>query len=123
MKRSIMFAFVVTAVVSIGTVFAHDEVKGKPISMTGTVVDTGCYMAHGAKGADHVACATKCAKNGVPLAIVDDSGKLYMPIAAEHTNQNLKLMPFVEKKVKIDGTLIEKGGVSGIAIKTVVAAE
>lgn len=119
MKRSILFAFLL----AVGSLFAHDEPKGKPISMTGTVVDTGCYMAHGAKGADHVACATKCAKNGVPLAIVDDSGKLYMPIAAEHTNQNLKLMPFVEKKVKIDGTLIEKGGMAGIAIKTIAAAE
>ena len=50
MKRSILFAFVL----AVGALFAHDEPKGKPISMTGTVVDTGCYMAHGAKGADHV---------------------------------------------------------------------
>ena len=101
----------------------HDEVAGKPISVTGTVVDTGCYMAHGAKGAEHATCAAACAKNGVPLAIVDDAGKLYIPVASDHKNQNLKLTPFIEKKVKVDGTLIEKGGVAGIAIKTVAAAE
>ena len=51
-----------------------------------------------------------------------DSGKVYMPVAADHKNQNLKLMPFIEKKVKVTGTTVEKGGVNGIAIKTVEAA-
>lgn len=119
MKRSVFFAFLL----AVGALFAHDEPKGKPITVTGLVVDTGCYLSHDSKGADHTACATTCAKNGVPLAILDDKGKLYMPIAADHKNQNLKLMPFIEKKVKVDGTLLEKGGVSGIAIKTVAAAE
>jgi hypothetical protein len=119
MKRSMFLALVLAA----GALFAHDEHKGKPITVTGLVVDTGCYLSHDSKGEDHTACATKCAKNGVPLAVVDEKGKLYIAIGADHTNPNAKLMPFVEKKVKIDGTLIEKGGISGIAIKTVVAAE
>lgn len=119
MKRTILLAISVAA----GLVLAHDEPKGKAISITGVVVDSGCYMSHGGKGDKHVACAVACAKNGVPLAIVDDAGKLYLPVATDHTNQNKKLMEFVEKKVKVDGTLVEKGGISGIAIKSVAAAE
>ncbi len=103
--------------------FAHEEPKGKAITITGTVVDTGCYMSHGAIGEKHVECATACAKLGIPLAIVDAAGKVYMPIAADHKNPNTKLMPFIEKKVKVSGTLLEKGGLEGIAIKTMDAAE
>lgn len=102
--------------------FAHDEPKGKPITMTAKVIDTGCYFSHDTD-ANHATCATTCAKNGVPLALLDASGKLFMVIAANHQNPNTKLMPFVEKKVKVTGTELEKGGLRGILIKTVEAAE
>jgi hypothetical protein len=102
---------------------AHEGHDGKPIVMTGTVVDTGCYMSHDSKAADHTACATACAKNGVPLAILDEKGKLYLPVASDHKNPNAKLMDFIAKKVKVSGTLIEKGGMQGIAIKTVALSQ
>ena len=104
-RIAILTAMLTTAV------FAHDEPKGKPVTITGTVVDTGCYMSHDAKGDKHTDCATMCAKAGVPLAIVDDAGKLYMPVAADHKNQNAKLLPFIKKKVKVTGTLFHKTGV------------
>jgi hypothetical protein len=76
-------------------------------------------MSHDAIGEKH----TDCAKNGVPLALVDAVGKVYMLVAADHKNQNAKLMPFVEKKVKVSGTLPEKGGLAGLTIKTIEAAQ
>jgi hypothetical protein len=100
---------------------AH-EPAGKPITLTAKVVDTGCFFGHETPG-DHTACATACAKNGVPLALLDGSGKLFFVIAADHKNPNTKLLPFVEKKVKVTGTEIEKGGLHGVLIKTVEAAE
>ena len=111
------------AALAASVLLAHEEPKGKAINVTGQVIDTGCYIAHGGQGADHAACAATCAKNGVPLAIVDSSGKIYMPVAVDHKNQNARLMPFIEKKVKVSGTLLEKGGVTGIAIKTIEAAD
>ena len=100
----------------------HDD-HAKTTTMTALVVDSGCYMSHDSKGEKHVTCATSCAKAGVPLALLDDSGKLFIPVAADHKNQNEKLMPFIEKRVKVTGTLMEKGGVKGFAIKTVEAAK
>ncbi|WP_155121565.1 hypothetical protein [Bryobacter aggregatus] len=101
----------------------HDS-HGKEMTMTGLVVDTGCYLSHDTKGEKHVACATACAKAGVPLALLDEaSGTLYIPVAADHKNQNERLMPFIEKKVKVSGTLVEKGGVKGFVIKSVEAAK
>ena len=119
MKRSLLAG----AVLALGVLFAHEEPKGKSITVTGQVIDTGCYLSHDSKGPDHAACAAACAKNGVPLAIVDANGKVYMPIAADHKNQNAKLMPFLEKKVKVTGTQLDKGGVNGIAVKTIEAAD
>jgi hypothetical protein len=101
---------------------AHDEPKGKPITMTAKVVDTGCYFSHDTKG-DHAACAAMCAKKGIPLALVDDAGQMFLVVAAEHTNPNTQLIPFVEKKVKVTGTALEKNGMHAVLIKTVEEAK
>lgn len=103
--------------------FAFDDAKLKPITLIGTVVDTGCYLVHDGMGADHEECARECAKNGIPLAILDAEGKVYLPLGVDHSNPNTRLMPFIEKKVKISGTLVERGGLSGISIKTVEVAK
>lgn len=115
-----------TAAVALATgfLFAHDEPHGKPITLTAQVVDSGCYLSHDhSDGEDHLACAKTCANAGVPLALVDGTGKLYMVVAADHKNPNTKLLPFIQKKVKVSGTLLQKGGLNGIAIKTIEPAE
>lgn len=117
-----MSRFFITAVALIVTAIALPAQTGKPIELTALVIDTGCYLSHDTKGEKHVRCATACAKAGVPLALLDEkSGTVYLPIAQDHKNQNLRLMPFIEKKVKVSGTLHEKAGVKGIVIKTVEA--
>ena len=99
--------------------FAHDEHKGKEMTLTATVVDTGCYLSHDTKGEKHVKCATACAKAGVPLALLDEKGTVWLPVAMDHKNQNEKLMAFIEKRVKVTGTVVEKGGMKGLFVKTV----
>ena len=124
MKRhALTLGLALASLIFTSSTFAREEQKEKLIAVIGHVVDTGCYVTHDTKGPEHANCAATCAKNGVPLAILDDSGKLYMPIAMDHKNQNLKLAPFIEKKVKIIGTASKKGGLTGIAIKTVEPAE
>ena len=103
--------------------FAFDDAKLKPITLVGTVVDTGCYLVHDGVGPEHTDCATECAKKGIPLAIVDGTGKVYLPLGVDHTHPNTLLMPFIEKKVKVTGTEVQRGGLTGISIKTVEAAK
>ena len=102
-----------------GLLWAFDEAKLTPITIVGTVVDTGCYMVHDGIGADHAKCATECAKKGVALAILDGNGKVYLPLGVDHSNPNKHLMPYIEQKVKVTGTAVERGGLTGISIKTV----
>lgn len=80
-------------------------------------------MVHDGIGAEHEECATECAKKGIPLAILDTSGKVYLPLGVDHANPNTLLMPFIEKKVKVTGTSVERGGLTGISIKTIEAAK
>lgn len=121
MKTAILMLIAGTAV----AMAQHDhDGQSKMMTMTSLVVDTGCYMSHSSKGDKHASCAMACAKAGVPLALLDEaSGTLYIPVATDHKNQNEKLMPFIEKRVKVTGTLVEKGGVKGFSIKTVEAAK
>ena len=120
MKRQTFF---VVSVIGPILLFAYDDAKLKPITVIGTVVDTGCYMVHDGIGADHQECAAECAKKGIPLAIVDTTGKVYLPLGLDHENPNTRLISFIEKKVKVTGTSVERGGLSGIAIKTIEAAK
>ena len=54
-------------------------------SWTGEVVDLACYVAQGAKGADHAGCAKTCVKNGQPMGLLTDDGTLVL-LAADHKN-------------------------------------
>ena len=104
-----------------GMLFAAEDSRLHPVTITGTVIDTGCYMIHDGIGPEHEKCARMCAKKGIPLAVVDEAGKVWLPLGADHRNPNTPLLPFIEKKVKVTGTAVDRGGLTGIAIKTVEA--
>lgn len=98
--------------------------SGKPATITGQVVDTACYLGHDTKGPGHAKCATLCAKAGIPLALLDSaSGLLYLPVSLDHKNPNERLLPFVEKRVRVTGVVIEKGGMRGIVIREISEAK
>lgn len=106
-----------------GLLIAHGPGKGKAVSLVALVVDTGCYLSHDSKGPGHLKCAEACAKAGVPLALLEEkTGVVYLPVAVDHKNQNERLLPFLEKRVKVTGTAMDKGGMKGIALKTIEAA-
>jgi len=101
----------------------HPE-SGKPITVTGEVISTACFLRGEMKGEMHKACAQMCADVGIPLAILDEStNKIYLPIPAMGKNPNEKLLPFIAERVTVTGTYLEKGGLSGIDIKTIEKAK
>ena len=103
--------------------YAHEPKAGRKIELLGTVIDVACFVGHDSIGEKHVACAEACAKAGNPLAILDaESGRIYLPISMDHKDPNANLIPFVEKRVKVSGSVVEKAGLRGIAIQTVAPA-
>lgn len=101
---------------------AHEHGGGKAAQITGQVVDIACFVGHDSSGEKHAKCAEACARAGNPLAIFDGK-QIYLPVSMNHKNPNEKLMSFIEKKVRVTGTVLEKAGFKGIAIEKVEAAQ
>ena len=101
--------------------------KGEPISLAkAQVIDLHCYSAMGMKGDMHKECNIACSKVGVPLGLLSQDGKVYIPIAkTPMTSQktfNDKLQPYAEGFVNVKGNLFERSGVLGIEITEVKPA-
>jgi hypothetical protein len=87
-------------------------------TISGTVVDLSCKFGHGLSGADHRMCSQVCADKGIPLAILSDDGKLYLPITAAMpgSSSNDQLKEYAEQQVTITGQVFAAGGASAIRI-------
>lgn len=129
MNITLKVAAVLLGIAVFGAAFAwqehsHEHPGGKGAQIIGLVVDIACFVGHDSSGPKHAKCAEACARAGNPLAIYDETAKtLYLPVSLDHKNPNTKLMQFIEKKVKVSGTVMEKAGLKGIAIEKVEAAQ
>lgn len=54
---------------------------------------------------------------------VVDTGCYLVHDGVDHKHPNTLLMPFTEKKVKVTGTQVQRGGLTGSSIKTVEATK
>ena len=105
----------------------HNMPKGEKVTLTNVqVIDLHCYTAGGMKGDMHKECNVACAKAGVPLGLLSEDGKVYVPVSkSPMTSQkkfNEKLIGHAEQFVTVKGTLFKSGGVYGIEIQEVVAS-
>ncbi len=109
---------------TVGLSLAHDT-KAAKAAIVGHVVDLACSVGHGSIGDSHRECATSCAKAGVPLAILDQKSQtLYLPLAKNHhAPANADLMPFIEKDIRVTGSVIEKNGMKTILLESIEAAK
>ena len=58
--------------------------EGKPLTITGEVVDVSCYTQLGKRGEAHKACGAKCVLAGAPVGIVTADNTLYILMAEPH---------------------------------------
>jgi hypothetical protein len=96
----------------------------KEATVTGTVVDVSCKFGQGLSGADHRMCAQVCASKGLPLAILGDDGKLYVPTSDKMPGdpQNDLLKDFAEGRVTVSGKVFDAAGARAIQIASVKKA-
>lgn len=87
-----------------------DAQKKPEVKLTGEVICLSCYMDHNSKGAQHASCAQMCAKNGVPLALLEDKTENVYPLVKGHEGGNADLAPYAGKRVTLTGHWLEKGG-------------
>lgn len=91
---------------------------GRDITVSGTVIDISCKFGQGLTGADHRMCSQICADRGLPLAILTDDGKLYIPTSAgmPGDGQNARLREYGEQRVTVTGKAFPAAGATAIQI-------
>jgi hypothetical protein len=100
----------------------------RPITVTGEVVDSWCYISETmgpGRGDKHAVCATACGNGGVPLGIVDDKGQIYIAAKSKQPFKGCKelLMPYIAQRVKVTGYVASKGGCQVLRIEKVEKAK
>ena len=107
-----------------GLSLAHDP-KAPKKTFVGHVVDLACYVGHASIGESHRECATNCAKAGLPLGILDQKSQtLYLPLSKNHhAPANTDLMPFIEKDIRVTGSVMEKNGMKTIVLESIEAVK
>lgn len=97
---------------------AHLDPKGKAETISGEILDMGCYMAHEGKGKKHAKCAAACVAGGAPIGLLTADGKVYL-VVGDHEGEK----PYLEAKAlagsnaKITGMVYTRGGLTGIVVK------
>jgi hypothetical protein len=117
-SRTAAVLLVLGLLVPTASVLATDE--GQTASVTGEVLDTACYMAHGRKGAGpgHKKCATECIeKKDFPMSILTEQEDVVL-ILPDHADEK----PYEELKgratetVTVEGRLITRGGLKALVL-------
>lgn len=120
--RRVVGALMMTALLAMnGAAVAHDgeHDAGKAHTMTavGEIVDTGCYLAHGASGAKHTQCAQLCISKGMPMGLLTATGELYLLTPPHDTpTAYKKAKDWAGKKVEISGSMNERNGMKSIEV-------
>ena len=98
-----------------------EPAEGKMVSFTADVVDLSCKVVFNASGADHKMCAEVCFDKGVPLGLMSEDGKLYLPVTMKMGMErgDKDLRAHAEHTVKITGKVIERAGMNTILIESI----
>ena len=102
--------------------------EGKPMTVTGEVIDVSCYLQLGKRGEAHVACGTKCIANGQPIGLLDEDQNIYILFPEEHHPRrdgkvSIKGVfgPLLAKTVTVTGMGTEMKGYRGLFVNATEA--
>ena len=119
-RKSLSFISVAAVALVLTVRTATGAPKGEEVTVKGEVIDLWCYLEGGDHGADHKDCATMCAKAGNPIGILDQKGNIYVVMGLkEHQPGKDLLSDKMADTVTVNGTLVKKGGVQVIYVKSV----
>lgn len=89
-------------------------------TVSGHLRDSYCYIRMGAHGPSHKSCASKCAKAGIPVLLVTDSGKTYtlLPPKDAHPYPE-SVIQHMEDKVTVTGNEYNKDGQRFLTVNSI----
>lgn len=88
------------------------------VQLTGEVVDLSCYLHKGSKGSGHRACAKMCAKKGLPIGLLTESGELYLLIENHDDPEPYEeLKKVAGSNAQVSGEKYSRDGMTAIQVK------
>jgi hypothetical protein len=97
---------------------------GKPVTVSGEIVDLSCYLQLGKHGDKHKSCGTKCLQAGQPIGLVTKAGAIYMLMDEEHdprrdgqTTLRQAAIDNFAKIMEVTGTETSVGGYKAIFVQ------
>ena len=126
MKKKLMFV-AIAVLIAAALIFANrlsaGEEKGDAaaadVTLSGTVVDTFCYLQNGNHSAKHTSCSKTCIEKGVPPGFLTDDGTLYLLFDQTPGSVKDKVAGLIDVPATLKGTPMTRGGVKGIRIKSI----
>lgn len=96
------------------------------VTVSGEVIDSWCYLTEimYPLGSAHHQCAIWCAAGGIPTAILDDDGTVYIVLAVEGDGTgvaNPALLDIQSHRVTVVGEAFTRDGMTYLVIERVVA--
>ena len=102
------------------------KLTGKPVTVTGRVVDNVCIFTAGLVGESHRECAIGCDKAGARMSLLDEKAKVLYTVMADgpFKDPNAPLREHFERIVTVKGTLYTApGGQKILAVQEVKTAQ
>ena len=98
----------------------HRSVAGaQEILVTGEVLDMTCYIAYNLTGPDHAECARVCIRNGLPVGIKAQDGKVYLLTGEPGHSVNAELADYAAKIVTIKGKRSIRNGFTQLQVEEI----
>jgi hypothetical protein len=98
----------------------HRSVAGaQEILVTGEVLDMTCYIAYNLSGPDHAECARVCIRNGLPVGIKAQDGKVYLLTGEPGHSVNAELADYAAKIVTIKGKRSIRNGFTQLQVEEI----
>jgi len=101
------------------------EGRNRPIAgaqeilVTGEVLDMTCYIAYNLSGPDHAECARVCIRNGLPVGIKAQDGKVYLLTGEPGHSVNAELADYAAKIVTIKGKQTMRDGFAQLQVEEI----
>jgi hypothetical protein len=120
LAAAVLISASVTALLLKWSEHRHRSVaSAQEIRVTGEVLDMTCYIAYNLSGPDHAQCARVCIRNGLPVGIKAQDGKVYLLTGEPGYSVNAELADYAAKIVTIKGKQTVRGGFAQLQVEEI----
>jgi len=100
--------------------FAAGTGETPTTALKGEIIDTACYLDHGAKGEKHKACAMNCLSSGIPPSLLTADGKIYLLLPPHGPRDAYdKVKGMAAETVTVKGQVHSEGGLQAMIVSEV----